>query len=236
MGDKSRFPFFIFWLLAGLVFLSCGDSKRLVVYADPWCGDYAQAVVDAFQNQEEECEVELRILSSEVIAQHLHFGQAVDVALLLDSSLLGEKRLRGNLAEEIPLAEAKLVRVERKGSLNPGVPGAGGLVVEASGRPVRRWTDRWLGKNEEKLLVGNFYKQTRDYLLRGWGGEGIVLASLAAEYPNVLEVKAQGPDLPGGFRACRFSDSINEDAAVKFLDFLASEKSIELLGDFHLIH
>ena len=80
-----------------------------------------------------DCEVELRVLSSEVIVQHLHYGQPIDVAILLDSALLGRKGLQGRVLEELGLARVSLVRVPR-GGLNGGIPEAGGLVLEASSK------------------------------------------------------------------------------------------------------
>lgn len=234
---SERFSwFFCFCGLLALHCTGCGRDPGLVVYADPWCGDYAAAVVAAFEEAHPDTEVELRVLSTEVILQHLHFGQPIDVAIVLDSSLVGERGLDGEVLAWRHLADADLYRVRRKGPLNAGITGAGGLVVEATGRPLRTWSERWLDLEGESLLVANFYKQARDYVLRGWGEEGVVLGSMVREYaPKTLEVKASGPAIPGGFMACQLK--MGRDAAVAgaFMAFLDSEKSRELLVDYHLI-
>lgn len=221
-------------LFLGLL-LGCQSKDRLVVYADPWAGDFTTELVEYFC-EVEDCEAEIRILSSEVILQHLHFGQPIDLVVLLDSSLIGEMGMRSELGAWQQFAEAKVQRVSIRGVLNKGIPGAGGTVLEASHRPVRRATEHWLGtQRPDSVIIGNFFKQTRDYLLRAWVKEGYVLEVLPRQFPDQLRVLDDGPAVPGGFGIALPKSGRRPDLAEQLADFWGSEKSRELLAHYHLI-
>ncbi len=226
------------WFLLGILLVGtgCKNQNKLVVYTDPWAGDFVTAAVEEF-NGEEKWDINLRILSTETILQHLHFGQPIDAVVLLDTGLIHVQGMVDDLEGIQTLAPARVVRARRLGPLNPNIPGAGGTVLEASHRPTRRWTERWLGTTTfpDSVRYANFYKQCRDYLLRGWVRDGFVLESLAKTYPDRLEVMERGPEIRGGFVTARPKTGRNPLGGQKFSDFLQSEKTQNLLAAYHLI-
>lgn len=227
-------------LLGGLIFLcGCKEENQFVVFSDPWCSDYAEAVLEEFQDVHPEIDITLTIRSSEVIAQRLSFGERIDFVFGLDSSLFQGEMFSKGLVECQPLAPARVVKVRRKNGLNKAIPGAGGTMLEASDRPTRRAAEQWFlsqpsAQPKDSITIANFFDQARDYLIEGWVREGFTLDLLVRQYPNQLEIVSKGPLIPGGFLAYaswRGSDS----AGYELSKFLTTQKCKALLADYKII-
>ncbi|MFN8396123.1 MAG: substrate-binding domain-containing protein [Bacteroidia bacterium] len=222
------------WLIA-LACMGCANRDRLVVYADPWMEDYAMEMVADFQLSHPSTDVDLKVLSSEVIAQHIHYGQPVDVFLCFGKSwIAGAKDWVG---EERALAGTRLVEV---GPRNPdlvrkqdALGGSGCIVIEASDRPLRRLSDIWmrLDSTEHRCtLVANFQRQMEDYLLRGWVSRGLVPEHFAKANAGQLIQYRQGAWFSGVFSGILLQDAPHPDLAREFFEQLGAEKSKETLG------
>ncbi|HHG84992.1 MAG TPA: hypothetical protein ENJ82_09630 [Bacteroidetes bacterium] len=227
----------ILWLVL-LLLAGCGGRERLVVYADPWLGGFAEAVVAAYAAEAPEVEVELHLLSSELVAQHLHFGQPMDVFLCFRPEIMREMGLSGEIASEVALGGIRLVLAGVAADrLNPSLGGTVCTVIAASDRPLRRFTESWPLAQESNscILYSNFYRQTRDYLIRGWAGQGFVPDFFVRQYPNVLTVKIQGPNFPSALVGFRLRNAPNPNSADKFMQLLHSEKSQSFLAEEKII-
>lgn len=228
------------WALILFLMLSgCNSKDQLVVYADPWIGTFAQAACDEYERQAPETEIHLRLLSTEVIAQHLHFGNPIDVIMTLDSTLLSEKGLLPSLGQPVPLAPTNLAWVQRVGELNSDIKGAGGTLLEASDRPSRRVAEQWFAfephiKPQDSITIANFQSQVQAMLLNAWVLKAFVPDVMARKYPNQLQIQALGPKIPGGFQAY-LSPGNNPEAGKGLIQFLQSEKCKGLLADFQNI-
>lgn len=238
---RSR-PFLLFCCLiwVGIGFFGCQNEVSLRMYADPWLEGFATLAKEKFEHENPGVKLEFRFLSSEVIAQRIHFDEPMDLALVLDQTLLAEKKLNSRIEESISLAKTHLVLARRKGDLKERIPGAGGTALPASDRPLRRVADEWVATRpdlirERPLRYANFYDQSRDYLLRGWVREGFVLETLVLQHPNLLEVRERGPEMPGGVQLLVLNGGLNPAWAQKFAEFLQSEKTAELLAACHFI-
>jgi len=225
-------------LCCALLLMGCGGKERLVVYADPWIGSFAEAACTAFEEQEE-VDIHLRLLSTEVIAQHLHFGNPIDIIITLDQDILEEKNLLEDLDTPIDLLPTNLALVEVKGDLNPGIPGAGGVMMEASDRPGRRTLEKWEAYApgtlpKDSITIANFQSQAEYLLLNAWVKRGFVPDVMVRQHPEALQVIDLGPALPGGFQAYAAPGN-NPEAGSRLLDFLRSEKCKTLLAGFQNI-
>lgn len=232
--------YLIYILLGGLVFLgSCKEENQLIVFSDPWCSDYAEAVLEEYQQIHPEVDVRLTIRSSEVIAQRMSFGDPIDFVFGLDSSLFQGGKFSKGLIKNQALAPARIVKVRLRNGLNKAIPGAGGTMLEASDRPTRRAAEQWFQthpdiKPKDSITIANFYNQSKDYLIEGWVREGFTLDLLARQYPNQLEIVSNGPLIPGGFQLyinCIRSDSTGYELG----KFLKTQKCIGLLADYKII-
>lgn len=220
------------WLLGALLVWGCQSPPRLVVYADPWLGGFAEKVCADFQDKNPEVQVELKQRSSEFVAQNLYFGQPMDVFLCFRPAIVHEKGLAGSIASEVALGNMQLVLAEvRSEYVQVGLGGDSCLVMAASDRPLRTYAEEWEPRSALACRVyGDFYRQVRDYLLRGWVRQGIVPDLLVRQNPDRLMVKEEGPTFPGAFVAFRLRHAPNPKQADKFSDYLRSEKSYSLLA------
>ncbi|MEM7039182.1 MAG: hypothetical protein AAF570_19555 [Bacteroidota bacterium] len=227
----------LLWL--GL-FSSCSKQNQLVVYADPWLGEFAREALDSFQVTHPAADIHLRELSTEVIVQHLHFGQPIDVVLGFGMPEVLEKRAKKGkdieFAQEKALANTRIVEVVRgKMPQQTQFDSEGCVIVAASDRPLRHFTEAWMGALKDScILYADFYTQTRDYLLRGWGSRGFVPEVLARKHANLLKVRTRGPVLPAAFSAYLPASPAHPSMASAFFDFLGHEKTKELLAKMHL--
>ena len=217
------------------LFVSCQSQQRLTVYADPWLGDYTKELVQEWQAGHPEVQVDLRLLSSEVIAQHLHYGQPIDLVFAFGMEIFEEKGIE--VAGSVPLADTRIVEVVRGETAQQAAFGTEEcVVVAASDRPLRRYTEAWGQHRDAPCAVyADFYRQTRDYLVRGWVPKGYVPEVLARQYPEFLTIKAKGPIIPEAFTAFVPKDARHSEVASVVLHFTTSEKSKELLAKMHLI-
>ena len=220
-----------------LALFSCDHNRELIVFADPWLTDFATEAVAAFEKENPDLECRLILRSSEVIAQRLSFGEPFDAVLALDAELFAAKEVE-TLSPAIPMAETRVVKVKKTGNLNPDIPGAGGTMVEASDRPMRRATEKWTRESgvlqdKENLFIANFQYQAVEYLIHGWVRYGYVPEHLPRLYPKQMELLAQGPAIPGGFHA--YTNTRSGEKGGRFTKFLASQKCRQLLADYKII-
>lgn len=222
-------------IVAGLclaLLLGCGRSNRLVIYADPWLSPFADQAIAAFAAEHPEMEIESRFLSSEVIVQRLRFGQPMDVFLCFRPEIMAEKGLGDAVGSQYPFADVDLVLAETVPARRQEELGADScIVVAASGRPLRRFTEEWTSlPGDSCLLFADFCRQTQDYLLRGWAAGGFVPGFFVRQHPDRLRIVKQGPKFPGALAALRLKEARNPIQADLFMDFLRSEKCKMLLA------
>lgn len=230
---------FIILFSLGSLFAGCKRSNEFVVFSDPWCGEFAEAVIEEYQKTYPEANVNFKVRSSEVIAQRISFGEPIDYVFALDSTLFTSRDVVSYLAFSMKLAPVRLVKVKRKGKLNSGIPGAGGTMLEASDRPTRRIAERWFSREPgmeptDSVVIANFYAQARDYLVNGWVRYGFAPDVLVRRYPGELEGVADGPEIPGGFHT--YTNWREADVnSPRLDDFLKTEKCKGLLAAYKII-
>jgi hypothetical protein len=100
------------WLIL-LLLQSCTSQNRLVVYADPWLGEFADSLVAEYQSNHPATEIQLKKLSTEVIVQHLRYGQPIDVVLAFGSEWYPQPDFRTKMAKESTLAPSKVVLLKQ---------------------------------------------------------------------------------------------------------------------------
>lgn len=222
------------WLIA-MACMGCANRDQLVVYADPWLEDYALVMVEEFRATHPQTDVDLKVLSSEVVVQHLHFGQPIDVFLCFGRNWIGVRQ--DWVGEELALSGTRVVEV---GPRNPGLVrkqdalgGSGCIVIEASDRPLRHLSDMWMRLDSAEhgcTLIANFQRQMEDYLLRGWVSYGLVPEHFARADSARLVRYSQGAWFPGVFTGVLVHDAPHPGLAREFFEQLGSEKSKETLG------
>ncbi len=224
----------------GIAGMGCHKQAReFVVFSDPWCGDFAQAVLEAYQEVYPETNVIFKVRSSEVIAQRIGYGDPIDFVFVLDSTLFLRDNIQSRVWRSLKLAPARLVKVRRIGPLNENIPGAGGTMLEASDRPARRAAENWFTSNPElrpadSLVIANFYAQARDYLVNGWVRFGYVPDLLVRQHPDMLETVTHGPEIPGGFHTYQRRQDADREGP-NLTEFLKTEKCRRLLADYKII-
>lgn len=236
---KARWQW-LFLPLIGWMIAGCADERRLVVYCDPWLQAFGEAMVADFRLAEPAVDVEVRYLSSEVIAQHLEFGQPMDVVLCYGCKWMGEQMQ--DPAQRVVLAPSAVVEIRRIGNPDSAKQArlgtVGRLVVEASDRPSRRYAERDLGLqySPSRHMIANFHPQVVDYLQRGWAEHGIVPIHFALQAGGRYEVVRYGVADEEAFTALVPRDAPHPAWAAVFLQMLQSEKSREKLVSLDYLH
>jgi ABC-type molybdate transport system substrate-binding protein len=230
-------------LVAIFLFLGgCARQDRLVVYADPWLEDYANELCEAYQQAHPDTEIQLKLISTEVIAQHIHFGQPIDVALCFGSEWILDQTFRTEMAEESPLASSQIVDVQVQGdqfarkAMEMGA--AQSVMIEASDRPARRYAEAegwWQNDASHAWIIANFQRQAEDYLLRGWVPRGIVPIHFLRAHPETLTELRRGRLIPNAFTAIQFRHAPHPAQAAAFFAFTNSKKSDEILGELKFL-
>jgi ABC-type molybdate transport system substrate-binding protein len=227
-------------VLLGALLSAC--ERPVVVYADPWLGGYAEQMRKAFVQQHPEYPVELKLLSSEVIAWHVRYGQPVDVYLCMGPEWLDSTGIQDQVAERFVLAQECMALAEVVGADQTAYFKTEGCVaLEATHRPGRRWTEAWLQRTDTVALpdcrvYADFQGQMASELLNGWVRRAFVPASFVARHPKRLTTLAQGPVHPAGYTAFRLKNGQQGAGAALFFDFLKQEKSLKVLAKEQLIH
>ncbi|MEM0998761.1 MAG: hypothetical protein AAGN35_17005 [Bacteroidota bacterium] len=225
------FAFFLVWLGG------CAESNRLVVYADPWLGEFPARALAAFSAEQPATQVELRILSSEVVAQRLHYGDPIDIFLCFRPEIMRERGLSRQIAAEMVLADLDLVVVAPRVEIRqPKLGAINCQSLPADGRPLQRYIADWSDAPEDSCTVtADFCRQTQDYLLRGWTGRGILPGFFARRHADRLEILRAGPSYSGAFTALKISETPHRSPAVDFMKFLATKKCQSLLAEENII-
>ena len=229
------------WLAVwGLCLSAC--ERPLVIYADPWLGGYAEQIEREFQKQHPDTRIELRFLSSELVAWHIHYGQPIDIFLCMGPEWLDSVGIRDRVTAAFPLADERMALVEVIGKDQTAYFKTQGCVaLEASHRPARTWTDAWLAATDslkvpDCRIYAGFQAQLSDQVLHGWVKRAFVPAAFAARHPKRLAVLAQGPVHPDAYMAYRIQNGQQNEDAAAFFTFLQQEKSLKVLAKEELIH
>lgn len=223
-------------LLAG-----CGNPDRLVVYADPWMGDYAERITAAFQASHPDTDIQLKLLSSEVVAQHIRYGQPVDVFICFGSEFLQQPDFRARVQAETVLAGTEIVFAENgqdQKSKQVDLGTRGCYMLEASDRPMRRYVDRiWQNQipADNCVLIANFPQQAAAYVLRGWANYFFVPTAFMAKHRKLVAPLGLGTEIPDAFSAILLDDAPNPALAREFFDFMGSEKSKQILAELKFL-
>jgi ABC-type molybdate transport system substrate-binding protein len=222
-----------------LACLGCHNPQRLTVYADPWLAEFAETSLAEFQVSHPEVEVVLKERSSEVIVQHIHFGQPVDVFLCFDEAGIQQPDFRAKIETSIPLADTRIVRVMGTGKpIQRQLKTEGCTMVEASDRPTRRLAERHFPGffvSDSCRIVANFQSQAQDYLLRGWTIQGFVPQHFARQNGAMFSIRAQSPLITKAFSALRLKNAGNPTVADQYMKFLTEEKTKKMLGDLNFL-
>ncbi len=237
LKNNRGFSRAVCWAICLLFLLcGCGNRDRLVVYSDPWLQAYALDITAEFQRLHPDVDVELKVLSSEVVAQHLHFGQPIDVFLCFGSELYSSQGLASHVQEQHPLASTRVMHVAQRGTQFAGKQQAFGTIGcvawEASERPMRQYAEQAFGATDTVAcrLVANFQAQMVDYLRRGWVPAGFVPGHFALSDSSQFGIVRSGPVIHNAFSALMIKDGPNPDNAEAFFALIKSEKTKELLG------
>jgi ABC-type molybdate transport system substrate-binding protein len=227
------------WLL---LIAGCANPNRLVVYADPWLTEYAGGMVDQFQAAHPETDIQLKFLSSEVVVQHIRFGQPVDVFLCFGCEWFHQDDFRVRIAEESTLAASQVVELVRADSGFTAKQSAMGtkdaIMMEASDRPMRSYAEQagfGFGQQKKPVLIANFQRQAMDYMLRGWVSEGYLPIHFARRHGKQFRTKRTGPAIPNAFTAILLDNAPHPGLAQEFFDLLKSEKSRQLLAQMSFL-
>lgn len=227
-----------FWLacMFGL-FTGCANQDRLVVYADPWLGEYAQEMVAEFQMTHPATDIQLKLLSSELIVQHIRFGQPVDVFLCFGSEFYTQPDFRDKVSGEATLATSQVVLLEQRNLAYAAKCKALGTehcrMVEASDRPMRRYADSFQQAAESLAsctIIANFQGQARDYMLRGWVPQGFMPAHFANSHPAEFLELARGPLIPNAFTSILLQNAPHSGLAKDFFALTTAEISSGILA------
>lgn len=224
------------WLIL-LLLQSCTSQNRLVVYADPWLGEFADSLVAEYQSNHPATEIQLKKLSTEVIVQHLRYGQPIDVVLAFGSEWYPQPDFRTKMAKESTLAPSKVVLLKQTDDSWTEKQRAMGcmncVVMEASDRPLRHYTKQ-AGWEQlpppDRVLIANFQRQAADYLQRGWAPKGFLPLHFAHQHAQQFKIEQQGPLITNAFTAILITNAPNSTPAAEFFALANSEKSRAMLG------
>ncbi len=220
----------------------CADQDRLVVYADPWLSDYATRITDAFQQTHPETEIQLKIISSEVIAQHVRYGQPVDVILCFGCEFLQQPDFRDKIEAQTTLSATHIVKLAQAGTAfetkQAAMQTTTSTMLEASDRPLRRYVQQ-AGFDQtipqKQMIIANFQRQAADYLLRGWVPQGFVPENFKKIHTQqFLEIR-RGPLIPNAFEAVLLKTAPHQALAADFFTLISSEKSRKVLGELGFV-
>jgi ABC-type molybdate transport system substrate-binding protein len=195
-----------------------------------------------YQLEHPETEIQLKVLSSEVIVQHIRYGQPVDVFLCFGCEWYQQPDFRTKISTESTLAASQVVLLQRKDSLATSqeqrLQTQSAVMLEASGRPMRLYTEQsGLSKAiaKEQLLIANFQQQAADYLLRGWVPKGFLPVHFARQHPAQFEMVQQGPLITNAFTAILLQNASHSAIAAEFFAFANSEKSKAILAQLRIL-
>lgn len=226
-------------LLFGLLLFltACNDGNTLVVFVDPHLKGIATEALQEFQ-KEQDINVEFKFISSERIGQHLKFGDPVDVVFACDPNLEA-MQVNGFTPDSAKsFASDRLVLVECKTKdFAKKIKTDTCTLVVASETPVRLATDAWLLQWKEQpscKMYSDFHGLSREYLRRGWVGQGIVPVSMVNEMQNVT-IRKQGPKLENWHYFYLPTTGRNRSMAAKFSVFWEGWISEKHLGGYGLI-
>lgn len=220
-------------LLLLICLSSCQSSPSLIVYCDPWAELQVHDQLVSFQETHPEIQWEMKILSSEMIAQHIKFGQPIDVFIACGDyfspeSPQGDFGITGLRGSEAPLGNDRVVEVQVLPSPNQSRFNSQHCqMIAASDRPLRVYTEMWnpTASNSIKCrIVANFFRQTCGYLLQGWVGSGYVFESFALQHPDKLEIKEKGPEINHVYRAVMLNNCPHPESAQLLMDHFIREK------------
>lgn len=208
---------------------SCREVNRLVIYSDPWLGEWVSSLVETWEKDHPEVKVELRLLSSEVVAAHLREGQDIDLFFYLESPQASWEIEEEKVHKKQILGEDFLCRVEVLGELREELGGKGCLAWSGTGRPLRVLAEtrkKALGiKDQDCKVVADFYPQLKHYLLEGWVSEGIVLGSFAQKHGERLAISRMDTFAPLQKGVIQIEDALHPQWQQDFYDFCLSEKT-----------
>ncbi|MBP6640935.1 MAG: substrate-binding domain-containing protein [Bacteroidia bacterium] len=228
--------------LAIVFLVGCANQNRLVVYADPWLAEFADSLVAQFQAAHPETDIQLKVLSSEVIVQHIRFGQPVDVFLCFGCEWYQQADFRKQIAVESTMASSQVVLISRKDSLPTAqqrtMQTENAVMVEASDRPMRLYTDQTTWANaipKDRLLYANFQRQATDYLLRGWVAKGFLPVHFARQHAAGFQIEQQGPLITNAFTSILMQNAPHKPLAEDFFALANSEKSKAILAHLRFL-
>lgn len=229
-------------LLLLLQVAGCANQERLVVYADPWLSDYATQMTDAFQQTHPETEIQLKIISSEVIAQHVRYGQPVDVILCFGCEFLQQPDFRDKIEAQTALAATHIVKLSQANTAFAAKQAAmqttASTMMEASDRPMRRYVEQAGFEHripQKDRIIANFQRQAADYLLRGWVPQGFVPENFKKMHPQQFVEIGRGPLIPNAFEAMLLANAPHKQLASEFFTLTSSEKSRKVLGELGFV-
>lgn len=234
MKKRLHSTFFASIAVLFFAFSSCDSKEPLIVYSDPWLSDYAHQIELLFEAQHPNSDIQVKELSSELIAQHIHFGQPIDIFLCFGPDLLPED-VKGKIDAEVVLAPSRMVLVSGKADeLQTQFKTENCVMVEASDRPSRVFAERGFSriwKADHCHIVANFNAQAKDYLLRHWIREGIVPEHFQKNNSAKFSVLEEGPLIVNGFSAIKMKNAVHSEAANELFRMISSEESKKILGE-----
>ena len=221
----------------------CQPQPRLVVFADPCLEEVARALLTQPETGFKVDEISLKIISSEVIAKYVAYGEPMDLFFSTDPAILVEcgvpQAKRKKAGEALKLAATHLVWVEAPKVNQARFNSENCWLRAASDTPLRNYTDDWFASRSELpqpdcWITADFYKQMRDYLVRGWVSNGIIYESEALSVSSLKQI-AKGPRIEGVVSIFWFNEGPNSTEGKRLWDELQSDKSKSILGGYGFI-
>lgn len=217
-----------------LLLMSCKPKTNLIIYCDPWQEAHISEQLEAFTSRQPDISPELKVLSSEMIAQHLKMGQPMDLFVSCGDFFdpagpMGDFEIADRKRQEVILGDDVLVKVEPLDKENQDKLGSKDCtMLAASDRPLRIFTDQWIQRDDLPaptcVVISNFASQTQEYLLNGWVADGYVFGNFAYSHPHKMKITDVGPTLPQIYRAVLPTDAPHPQQAESFLAFLQEQK------------
>ena len=218
----------------GLLLSACQNDSSVIVYADPWLSEFADQIELVYEKEYPNRDLQVKEISSEVIAQHLHFGQPVDVFLCFGPSFL-RADVKEMIGEEVTLAASRILLLRgQSDSRQAQFKTKGCTVVSASDRPLRNYAELAFPSyfhSDSCKIIADFPAQTQDYLTRAWVRQGFVPAHFAEQKSAIFEVVAEGPLIVNAFCAIKPLDPPHKTAADDLMRVLSSPESKKILAD-----
>ena len=203
-----------------LILCGCKNAEPLLVFCDPWLEETADIHLKNYSQSHPGFSYQLKVISSEVIAAHIRYGQPVDVVYAANPELVKLSRKQEVFSDSLSLGDERVMHFKRRGSANVSWDNQC-LAIAASGTALRNFSEQWLGKSLNPdsstcSVYPEIFSLMKEYLSRGFVNEGLAFSSLSKWVTN-LEIMGQGPEIKDFYQLHCLSNGRNPNEAKLYL-------------------